>query len=743
MGTCIICGTPTDGRICSSHEEDVAFEFRGDSADELTPGRYYRGTVDGFADFGVFVDIGDSVTGLLHKSELDQRLDSLDWDSGDTVYAQVTDVRDNGNVDLGWSIRQSEDKFRGSLVDDPNADAPEASAAGNEDAVAEPSGGGAAAASASAVTTETVEGPEAVEESEETAEEPEETEETVDETDPSRVAIGTLSDRVGDVVRIEGEITGVRQTSGPTVFELSDETSAIECAAFEEAGVRAYPGVDVNDYVRLEGEVELRRDELQVETESLVVLDGEDAEAVEDRLTAAMTDKARPDEVETLADSEALRASGDRTQSGNDDPAAVVESEVRDAAEAIRRAVFEARPVVVRHSATADGYAAGAAIERAVLPLVREEHVKADAEYHYFERRPLDGEVYDMDAATNDVTRMLEARERHGEQLPLVVLVDAGSTLESRDGYRLLDLYGAGRVAVDASHPDEAIVDEVDTVVNPGLADEGEGDGITTTALAANVAANVREDVRDDLRHLPAVSYWADAPEQYVDLAEAAGYDETAVRERREAIALEAYYQSYDDKRELVADLLFGDTDAPGDAESLAAHVSEQFREKLDTEVETADRNLSLRGENGVTFAVLDTDSFTHRFDFPPTTLLLDELHRRREDGRRSQRDLRASQNAERSDDAVGTRSDESPLDDAREDADEPFVTLGIGDDELHLRSTAPVDVRAVGETAREHADEAGIAVVGGRDGHLEFLTGERDAVIDGVVAAVAEELGE
>ena len=221
------------------------------------------------------------------------------------------------------------------------------------------------------------------------------------------------------------------------------------------------------------------------------------------------------------------------------------------------------------------------------------------------------------------------------------------------------------------------------------------------------------------------MSYWADAPEQYDALAEEAGYDETAVRERREAIALEAYYQSYDDKRELVADLLFGDTDAPGDAESLAAHVSEQFREKLDTEVETADRNLSLRGENGVTFAVLDTDSFTHRFDFPPTTLLLDELHRRRRE------------------DAVGTRSDESPLDDAREDADEPLVTLGVGDDELHLRSTAPVDVRAVGETAREHADEAGIAVVGGRDGHLEFLTGERDAVIDGVVAAVAEELGE
>src|SRR6056297_1963071 len=117
MGNCIICGTPVDGEICESHEEDAVFEFRGTSASQLTPGRYYRGTVDGYADFGVFVDIGDHVTGLLHRSELDQRLESLDWEPGDEVFVQVLDVRDNGNVDLGWSIRQREREFRGHLIE--------------------------------------------------------------------------------------------------------------------------------------------------------------------------------------------------------------------------------------------------------------------------------------------------------------------------------------------------------------------------------------------------------------------------------------------------------------------------------------------------------------------------------------------------------------------------------------------------------------------------------------------------
>ena len=83
MGSCVICGAAVAGHVCASHEEDVCFEFTGNRPDQLTPGRYYRGTVDGFADFGVFIDIGDQVTGLLHTSELDRRLESLDWDPGD------------------------------------------------------------------------------------------------------------------------------------------------------------------------------------------------------------------------------------------------------------------------------------------------------------------------------------------------------------------------------------------------------------------------------------------------------------------------------------------------------------------------------------------------------------------------------------------------------------------------------------------------------------------------------------
>ncbi|OYR65809.1 DHH family phosphoesterase [Halorubrum ezzemoulense] len=727
MGSCIICGTDVGGgRVCDSHQEDVAFDFRGDSPDDLVPSRFYRGVVDGYAEFGVFVDLAPGVTGLLHRSELDRRLDSLDWEPGDDVFVQVKGVRDNGNVDLGWSIRQADREFRGVLVQEPSGEHLPDEASGDDVEESEADDDAGAAESADEDETEADAEPEAPsEEAEEADAEPSESQSTdapeadaaadegvgsddadaseepasettaedeasaetdtdesdVDEPEPERVSITSLGDAIGDSVRIEGEVVGVRQTGGPTVFEVSDATGAVDVAAFVEPGVRAHPDVEVGDAVRVDGEVESHRGDVQVESEALVLLDGEDAETVRRRLAEALTDEARPEGLQPLA--------GDET-------VAELADDLLDAAEAVRRAVLESRPIVVRHPATADGYVAGAAVERAVLPLIRDEHAKSDAEYHYFTRRPLDEPVYGMDAATNDATRMLQDRDRHDEKLPLFLLVGAGSTTESADGIDLLSVYGVDAVVVDAAVADPETRDAVDTLVSPELADADGDETLSTGALVASLASAINDGVRADLRHLPAVSYWADAPDRYVDLARDAGYDAERVAELREAVALEAYYQSYQDKRELIADLLFSDG---GD---LAAHVSEQFREKLEAEVETADANVVTEAVDGVEFALLDTDGYTHRYDFPPTPLLLDDLHRRRADG-------------------------------------EPFATVGVGTDELYVRTTADVSVRDVADRAAELAPGADIATAGVREGKIEFLSGERDAVEDAVVAAVSE----
>jgi RecJ-like exonuclease len=299
-----------------------------------------------------------------------------------------------------------------------------------------------------------------------------------------------------------------------------------------------------------------------------------------------------------------------------------------------------------------------------------------------------------MDDATNDVTTMLSNRERHGETLPLFVFVATGGTTESLDGFDLLDVYGARRVVIDERAIDSEIESAVDVLVGP--ATNGE-DGTTATALSANVAAHVNADVRDDLGHLPAVSFWENTPEQYQVLATEAGYDEAAVRTLREAIALEAYYQSYEDKRELIIDLLF--TDEATEPAELAAHISEQFRTRMDAEIETAEANLDSHEFDDETVLVLDTDAYTHRFEFPPTHLLLDELFRRHRE--------------------------------------ECVAVVGIDEDEAYIRTDRNLDVRDLVGTAQESAPEAALDARGAREGRVEFLRGERDAAREALLDAL------
>ena len=296
-----------------------------------------------------------------------------------------------------------------------------------------------------------------------------------------------------------------------------------------------------------------------------------------------------------------------------------------------------------------------------------------------------------MDDATKDVSDLLQASQRHDENRPLVVLAGVGRTRESRDALDLLDTYDVPRAVVDTGKADATVADAIDAFLTV------DDETVTAAALAANVAAVVNGDVYDDLRHLPAVSYWEATPERYADLASEAGYDDETAADLRGAVAMQAHYQTYEDKREIVQDLLWGDDSA------FAAHVASQFRARLDEELDTVDSHVEVRTIGGVPIHVVDVEAFTHRYDFPPSDLLLDALYR-----------------------------------DARDEG-APVSVVGLDEDELHVR--ASVDVQAVGGALADELPEAGVRPRGTRDGYVEFLRGERDAVLDAAVDEVGDRL--
>ncbi len=641
MSECIICGTEVEGAdICSIHEEDVLFTFTGSDPHDLVEGRYYEGTVDGLADFGVFVDLGNGVTGLLHRNELDQRLESLDWTEGKTVCVQVKGIDESGEVDLASSIRQSSAEFRGTLEHGADAGpAPDPESVHSE------------SDSSSLLSGRMM------------------------DEDLDRTKIRSIEQFFGRDVVLEGVVTDIRQTAGPTVFTLTDESGSVECAAFAGAGVRAYPDLEDEDPVRLRGTVEHRFDDFQIEVEALERLEGLEAEDVVQRVA---TGESIPESIDELP---LLYA----------DPAnEAIETELREAAATMRKAVEADRTIRLRHPVTVDGYVAAAALERGIEATAVEDGEFERGRVH---RRPLEDPVYDLAAAIEDIEDLVADPT---DPNAMVVLVSMGSDTPATEAFDLLDAYGVEYYVIDTTNPKPSTLDRVDPLVNPWCG-EGTYPIPTTTSLAVNVAGLLAESNRDDFVHLPAVCEPEDRPATADRLMADSSYDDTDVGRMNEAIAIEAYYQPWEDKRALIRNLLF--ERPPGSIQP----ISDQYREKLDRAVETARHNARVSEVDGTTFLALDTASFGNRFEFPPDRVLLRELLAAEHDG-----------------DAIG---------------------VAIGENALTVVGADSIDLRSLADALDTRLPEAGIDLQGDQSGQIRFLQGCRDelpaATVDAIAATV------
>ena len=244
-----------------------------------------------------------------------------------------------------------------------------------------------------------------------------------------RTKISDLSeDNLGRNIAIQGEIIQIQQTSGPTIFTVRDETDVTWAAAFNEPGVRMYPELEVDDVVEILGEISLHSGKIQIESESIEKLDEDDENNLRELIEESINQKAEPKDTSVMIEeSEVLQK---------------LRPKLAKAAKTIRRAILDGRSILVRHHADADGICAGVAVEQAVLPLLREESNDADAEWHFFKRSPSKAPFYELEDVVKDLSYALEDQERHGQKLPLLVLLDNGSTEEDVAALSHAKVYG-------------------------------------------------------------------------------------------------------------------------------------------------------------------------------------------------------------------------------------------------------------------------------------------------------------
>jgi len=622
-------GTGDDGTDFDS-STTVVFDLDSQcTIDDVEEGKRYHATVNGVVEYGVFVDVSEHISGLVHTSNLVGT-----YEVGDELIVELDDIREDGDVSF---VEVQVAEYRTSHVG------------------------------------------------------------------PGRKLTGDLNELVGEQVHLDGEVVQIKQTGGPTIFQVRTGDRVLPCAAFEEAGVRAFPEIDLGETVRVTGTLESRESYRQIEVDGIRSLPETDSDVPDqraERMTAA-TDAA---EIEPLVEWPAFGKLWD---------------DLEAVAERLRETVLAGRPIRIRHHADGDGLCASVPLQYALERFIEDSWEDPDAPRHLLKRLPSKAPFYELEDVTRDLNFALENQTRHGQKLPLFLMLDNGSTEEDTPAYRNLAHYDVPILVVDHHHPDpEAVEDLVENHVNPYLYDEDYR--ITTGMMCVEVARMIDPEITDELRHVPAVAGIADRSEaevmdDFLELAGEAGYEKKRLRDIGEALDYATYWLKYNDGREFVNDLLNVNCDDRDRHERIVDLLTERAKRDVDHQLDAAMEHVTEESlDNGARLYRIDVERHARRFTYPAPGKTTGKIHDRKV-----------------------------------EETGDPVITIGFGPDFAVLRSDGVrLDIPEM--VAELKAEVPGGGVSGGGHlvvGSIKFVKGMREAVIDALVEKMAdadidEELG-
>jgi RecJ-like exonuclease len=495
----------------------------------------------------------------------------------------------------------------------------------------------------------------------------------------------------GRIIRIEGDVIQVKQTSGPTIFTINDEGGFIQCAAFESAGKRSYPHIDADMIVSIIGEVTLRDEQIQIEVMSMKLLTGKKETVVRARVESVIDEKASPSDIPFLIKSDIMEK---------------LKPRMLLVAKEIKKAIFHSRPIILRHHADADGITSAISIERAILPLITDIG-GTDAEYYFYKRAPSKAPFYELADVTRDISFALEDSSRHGQKMPLVILVDNGSTEEDVPSMRQAGVYGIDMLVIDHHHPDEIVDQYLIGHINP--AHVGGDFGVTSGMLCTEIARMINPKVSDTIKHLPAVSAVGDrseAPEaeRYISLV-SDHYTLEELKEMALALDYEQFWLKFSSGKGLIDDILnLGDHTIHNKLISL---LCEQANIMIQEQLEICLFNVkSQKLANSAIMNVIDVENYAQKFTFPPPGKTSGEVH-----------DILVRKNPDRA-----------------------IVTIGYGPDFAVIRSKGILmNIPRIVRELREEMKGAGVS--GGGHlvvGSIKFVEGMRAEVLSKLAEKIA-----
>ncbi len=412
-------------------------------------------------------------------------------------------------------------------------------------------------------------------------------------------------ENLGEKFEFRGRVELIRQTSGPTLMVITDGVTNFTFKAFLKPGARAYPDIKEGDFVKGIAVVYERNNELEGEVLHLELLGDEEKDEFCKEMDSLLKDSYKAVCLDFSIKSDVYDKLKDRFEK---------------AAYTIRKAVFENRPIIIRHNADCDGYVAAICVERAILNLMRERNVEQQMEFINLKRAPSKAPFYEYEDALKDLIGYLINKNRLGSKDPLVIIMDNGSTEEDIIGIKQMKMYGSDVIVIDHHYPGETkdgktAVDEfVNVHINPYLV--GHDSNVCAGMLGFELARFISGTELSFM--LPAVAGVMDHSrgkefDQYFKKANEEGFRGDYLERLGEVIDFEIHNIKFFEAREFLTDLFF-DIDKQKEIVDL---LYDEIKKRYDRMIPVIDKFASVKKVGDFHLVLLDGEKTIFRGEYP------------------------------------------------------------------------------------------------------------------------------
>ncbi|MBS1266758.1 MAG: hypothetical protein MAG795_00727 [Candidatus Woesearchaeota archaeon] len=266
-------------------------------------------------------------------------------------------------------------------------------------------------------------------------------------------------------------------------------------------------------------------------------------------------------------------------------------------------------PIIIRHHSDCDGYTGAVAIETAI-----DNKLISRKKWHYLKRSPSRAPYYEYRDAFWDISNHL--KDISHEKIPLLLIMDLGSTDQSLFAIKLAKLYGFKVIVIDHHQPTfengKAIIEKhTDVFINPYVV--GGDSNLTAGMIGAEISRFIK---KQPVHHLPAIAGIADMAEGkdiegYLNVAKQKGYSKKLITSIARCIDFQAYYINANSK--MTHDLLLSDLKE----QKVKAFLIENEIKKLENEA--VEKLKALSKISGSQKKIIQIDvSNIYRGSYPP-----------------------------------------------------------------------------------------------------------------------------